>query len=380
MHNRIAFCMVLVALSCSWLVPAHCVAVTLDLVPAVDTETWPDAPFRWKDIAANLYVQAYRDTYTYDEAGVTVTFVAMQDSIFSGHLSASGLKPNFAYQVKLVGKPSGLWGSEGDDITNERIGYAGRWWRVTPNPGNSNDQDYEAHRDDPDYIFEGYLLFDFFVSDSLGYAEADFATVSSYHVLWWEGQRTRGGCDSPVRYSTVVGHAGDPAYDSEVGPLEVGVYAEIERLCEGETVLPGGAYDCRFFLTEESFHQSGEYEGNWLSVLVCDTLSFDLLGPAGIGPADGRQDLDGLRISPNPSVLSVNIVFSLTRATQVDASLYDTAGRLVAPIAEGDFPAGTHSLAWERLGSSGRRTPAGVYFCRVRAGRESRTRKVVVTD
>jgi hypothetical protein len=355
-------------------------AATLDLVPAVDTETWPDAPFRWKDIAANLYAQAYRDSYTYDEAVVTVTFDAAQDSIFNGHLSALGLKPNFAYQIKLVGKPSGLWGTEGDDVANERIGYAGRWWRVTPNPGNSNDQDYEAHRDDPDYIFEGYLLFDFFVSDSLGYAEADFATVSSYHVLWWEGQRTRGTCDSPVRYSTVVGHSDDPAYDSEIGPLEVGVYAEIERLCEGETVLPGGAYDCRFFLTEESFHQSGEYEGNWLSVLVCDTISLELLGPAGIRPADGKPDLGMLHVSPNPPKSSVNIMFSLPRAAEVEVAVYDTAGRLVTRIAKSDFTAGTHSLAWGGLDSSGRRSPAGVYFCRVQAGRESRTRKVVITD
>jgi hypothetical protein len=372
--------MALLALSCPWFMPTDCLATTLDLIPAVDTETWPDAPFRWKDIATNLYAEAYRDTYTYDQAAVTVTFDAMQDSVFSGHLSATGLKPNFAYQIKLVGKPSGLWGTEGDDVTNETIGYAGRWWRVTPNPGNSNDQDYEAHRDDPDYIFEGYLLFDFFVSDSLGYAEADFATVSSYHVLWWEGQRTRRPCDSPVRYSTVVGHASDPAYDSDVGPLEVGVYAEIERLCEGETVLPGGFYECRFFLTEESFHQSGEYEGNWLSVLVGDTLSFELLGPAGIRPADGKQDLEILSVSPNPSVSSVNIVFSLTRAAKVDAAVYDTAGRLVTRIAESDFPAGTHSLAWGGLESSGCRPHSGVYFCRVRAGKEPRTLKVVVID
>jgi hypothetical protein len=172
----------------------------------------------------------------------------------------------------------------------------------------------------------------------------------------------------------------DPAYDSDVGPLEVGVYAEIERLCEGETVLPGGAYDCRFFLTEESFHQSGEYEGNWLSVLVCDTLFFELLGSAGIRPTGGKPDLETLRVLPNPSRSSANIVFSLIRAAPVDAAVYNAAGRLIARVAEGDFTAGTHSLAWDGLDSSGRSTPAGVYFCRVRAGRESRTRKVVVTD
>jgi hypothetical protein len=380
LHRRFAICMVLTVWYCISLTPAMCPATSVDLVPAVDTETWPDAPFRWKDIATNLYAEAYRDSYTYDEASVLVTFETAQDSLWSGHLSAVGLKPNFAFQIKLVGKPSGLWGIEGDDIANERIGYAGRWWRVTPSPGNSTDQDYEAHCDDPEYIYEGYLLFDFFASDSLGSAEADFATASSYHVLWWEGQRARGSCDSPVRYSTVVGHAADPAYDTEVGPSVVGVYAEIERLCEGETMLPGGAYDCRFFLTEESFHQSGEYDGYWLSVLTCDTLHFELLGPAGITAKDERQDAGSLQISPNPSRTSVVITFSLSREAQVDIAIYDTAGRLVTPLAKGDFTAGTHSLTWPRLGSSGGVFPAGVYFCRIQAGEERQTRKVVVTN
>jgi hypothetical protein len=360
-------------------IPGTCLPATAELVPAVDTETWPDAPFRWKDIATNLYSQSYKDTYTYDDAGVTVTFESLQDSVFTGHLSAFGLKPNFAYQMKMVGKPTGSWGGDGDDITNEIIGYAGRWWRVTPNPGNSNDQDYEAHRDDPEYIFEGYLLFGFFVADRFGSAEVDFTTGSSYHVLWWDGQRARGACDSPVRYSTVVGQAGDPAYDGDVGPLDVGVYAEIERLCYGETVLPGGAYDCRFFLTEESFHQSGEDEGYWLSVLVCDTLAFDLRGLAGAGAADQALDPGPMRVLPNPAGSAAVVEFRLSRDAPVDLVVYDTAGRLVTRLADGGLPAGDHSLCWDGTDCSGRRVPAGIYFCRLRAYDEVRTRKIVLT-
>jgi len=378
LHSKRAICIVFAALavvSC----PEACFSSTVDLVPLVDTETWPDAPFRWKDIDANLYSQAYRDTYTYDQAGVVVAFEGTQDSVFAGHVSAVGLKPNFAYQVKLVGKPVGLWGAEGDDVTNERIGYAGRWWRVTPNPGNATDQDYEAHRDDPDYIYEGYLLMDFFVSDSLGAVEYDFAGRSSYHVLWWETQRPRGACDSPVRYSTVVGHASDPAYDSEVGPVEVGVYAEIERLCEGETVLPGGDYSCRFFLTEESFHQSGEDEGYWLSVLACDTLSFYLLGVAGVKGEEETRGPVSMHIVPNPSRSPAEAVFSLESKASVDLAIYDTAGRLVARPARRLLPAGTHSLPWDGLDSTGRKAPPGVYLYRLRVGDERHTRKFVLT-
>jgi hypothetical protein len=356
-----------------------CRSETIDLVPAVDVSTWPDAPFRWKDIATNLYAQAYRDTYRYEEAEVTVTFEAFQDSAYAGHLSGSHLKPNFAYQVKLVGKPEALWGPDGDDATNERIGYTGRWWRVTPNPGNATDQDYEAHRDDPEYIYEGYLLFDFFVTDRFGDAELDFATESSYHVLWWEGQRTRGTCDSPVLESTVVGQASDPAYDQDIGPVDIGVYAEIERLCYGEMGLGAGHYNCRFFLTEESFHQSGENEGNWLSVLVCDTLTFDLRGFAGAAAAHGGP-LDLGPPSPNPFTRETRVEFRLREEAAVDLAVYDAAGKRVADLVCGRMPRGYHAARWNGETGSGRRASPGVYFCRLSADGRVSLRKIVLVD
>ena len=236
------------------------------LVPATGLPPWPETPYRWRDVAAHPYALSYRDGYAYDSAAVTLTFEAAGESTFAGHLSASNLKPNFAYQMKLAGKPEDIWGGEGDDATNERLGYAGRWWRVQPNPGNSNDSDYEAHKDDPGYIYEGYLLFGFFVTDRLGSAEVDFRLSSSYHVLWWEHQRSPGVCDSPVDTVVVEGYTSDPAYGGDVGPVEVGVYAEIERLCHGGTTLPAGFYHCRFLLTEESFHQSGPPDLGWVGV------------------------------------------------------------------------------------------------------------------
>ena len=61
--------------------------------------------------------------YTYADASVTLTYQAGPGTTFEAHLSAADLKPNFAYQVKLVGKPTGLWGEDGDDLANENIGY-----------------------------------------------------------------------------------------------------------------------------------------------------------------------------------------------------------------------------------------------------------------
>lgn len=354
-----------------------CPPESAQLVPAIDVTTWPDAPFRWRDIAGNLYAAAYQDTYLYDDASVAITFESCQDSVFSGHLSGASLKPNFAYQVKLVGKPEGVWGPDGDDATNERIGYAGRWWRMTPNPGNSTDEDYEAHREDPDYVFEGYLLFDFFITDSLGSAEAAFVTDGSYHVLWWEHQRAKGPCDSPVLWSTVVGHAGDVAYDGDVGPLDVGVYAEIERLCDGETKLPAGAYNCRFILTEESFHQSGEGEGYWASVLKCDTLAFELGGPAGVEPGAGQSMIEITGAYPNPGGMTTVIGFLAERETRVELRVFDVEGRLVTTLLSGVVSEGRHSAAWDGTDSSGARPGPGLFFVRLEAGSSVETRKLI---
>jgi len=256
---------------------APCLQATEQLSNAPDVTTWPPAPYRWRDIGTNLYAQTYQDEYFYDDAIVTVTYTPCECLNFAGHLSAANLKPNFAYQIKLVGKPTGLWGEDGDDAVNELIGFTGRWWRTQPSTGNSSDADYNANHENPDYIFEGYLVIDFFLTDDEGAAEVDFEVHSSFHVLWWEHQRTPGTCDSPVKWHTVTGSAADPAYDVDVGPTDIGVFAEIERLCYGETTMPLGSYNCRLLLTEETFHQSGDGNGYWASAMSFDNLRFDVV-------------------------------------------------------------------------------------------------------
>jgi hypothetical protein len=357
------------------LAAGSCYAATAELVPA------GAADFRWRDIDANLYAESYRDSYTYYDASVIISFDTCLDSAYAGHLSASDLKPNFAYQMKLIGKPEAIWGEAGDDLSNERIGYAGRWWRVTPNPGNSNDADYEAHKDDPDYIYEGYLVFDFLITDSLGRADLDFASLSSYHVLWWEDQRTGHPCDSPVRWSTVVGHASDPAYDIEVGPIDVGVYGEIERLCYGGTTLPDGQYNCRFALTEESFHQSGEWEGLWATVLVCDTLSFETGCLAGLDhESAGCSTVTG-HVRPNPFSHETVFEFDHTSAGQFVVEIFDVRGRLIRRLAAGGPARGLPQVTWDGRDREGRRVAAGTYFyCLKPGGNPGGSGKVVLTD
>ena len=231
--------------------------------------------YRWADLAENNYAQTYIDAYSYDDATVTLTYQTGEPT-FTAHLLAVNLKPNFAYQVKLVGKPEGLFdpvSGGGDDISNENIGYAGRWWEVAPGVGNRLDSYYETFKDNPDYIFEAYLLCDFFLTDSVGNAELDISLDSSYHVLFWEWQGTPGSCDQPTKTTTVSGSAIDLAYDADIGTTEVGVYPQIERLCNGTTTMPLGTYKCRILLTEESFHTD---DGNWAPAMIYNDIEFNI--------------------------------------------------------------------------------------------------------
>ena len=245
---------------------------------------------RWMDMADNLYSSTYQGSFTYAQPLVIISYSNTAGS-FSGTLTATGLKPDFAYQMKLVGD------SDMDDWTNEQLGYAGRWWRVQPGPGNSNDTDYANHKDDPGYIYQGYLLFDYFLTDEQGNATVNFAVNSSYHVLWatndstgaGTGHKNPGENDSAVIYNdfTASPAINSLAYSTDYGSAHVGVFAEWEsgRALPGQLYLPQGGYLCHFILTEESFHQSGP-GGGWASVLEGD-VDFTTI-------PDGDINIDGV--------------------------------------------------------------------------------------
>ena len=257
------------------------------LVPCDAGLTSPSGQWRGRDVADNLYAETFRDAYTYADASVSVKIEADAPTL-RGTLTASGLKPNFAYQLKLVGIPG--------TPSNERIGLAGRWWReewrdgdwtagrnlndkgdgASPSP---NDQTYFKERDEPlassptgkRYRFTGYLLFDFFITDENGYATLDFDADSSYHVLWKTSQRGQGERDGAQKNATVTATPRHKAYGRDQPAQTVSVYGEWERLPAGGVRLAPGAYAGRLLLTEESFHQSGGlFAGNWAAAMAAD--------------------------------------------------------------------------------------------------------------
>jgi hypothetical protein len=78
---------------------------------------------------------------------------------------------------------------------------------------------------------------------------------------------------------------------------------------------------------------------------------------------------------PNPFNPETRLVFSLPGEGSVTLDIYDVLGRTVARLAEGLYPAGTHSVAWTPGGS----VSSGVYFVRLTVQSGSGKRDFVAT-
>jgi hypothetical protein len=257
--------------------------------------TSPTGYYRWLDVADQAYAASYRSSYDYTQASVNVSYQVLGGDL-QGKLVARNLKPNFAYQVKLVGDP------DLDPDANENIGFAGRWWQEICDPSgcysgrnlntkcdsnpcpaypeyNPNDIVYLATRDDPNYRYTGYMVFAYFVTDGSGKATLQFRVDSSYHVLFKDypvNQRTWTPEDGPIETASFDPSTSSKAYDFDYGLSTVGVFGEWEHLYVGAIHLRAGIYTCQIVLTEESFHGSGgTYAGNWAAAMG-GTISFEI--------------------------------------------------------------------------------------------------------
>ena len=248
--------------------------ITVCAAQDVTLQGLTDGNFRFKDIGGQAFSQTFISSYSYAAASVTFSFDVNDNDYLSGTITASGLKPNFAYQIKLAGNPSSEAVTDdekaaADDATNERLGYIGRWWRAQPSPGNSNDADYNINKGTAGYIYDAYLLIGFFVTDSSGNASLHFDGFNSFHVVWRVDQRPHPTTDGPVLPITVPDTTGNPAYDVALASRDFSLYGEHEptRDAPGHLAMPHEHYLCRLQLAEESFHDSGALAGSWTTAM-----------------------------------------------------------------------------------------------------------------
>lgn len=87
------------------------------------------------------------------------------------------------------------------------------------------------------------------------------------------------------------------------------------------------------------------------------------------GAVDGRPN-SGVPASfalhqnfPNPFNPSTSISFDLSKSSNVNLSVYDVNGKLVATLVNGRIEAGKHSVAW----NAGKNIPSGIYFAKLQS-------------
>jgi hypothetical protein len=72
-------------------------------------------------------------------------------------------------------------------------------------------------------------------------------------------------------------------------------------------------------------------------------------------------------------------VFELPAAARVDLAIYSVDGRLVRRLEESSLrSAGVHRVTWNGRSHQETRAVAGVYFCRLQAGEETATRRLLL--
>jgi hypothetical protein len=83
---------------------------------------------------------------------------------------------------------------------------------------------------------------------------------------------------------------------------------------------------------------------------------------------------------PNPFRRSTELGFWMGEAGAARLTVHDVSGRHLATVADGTFPVGRQTIAWDGRDDRGRALPAGVYFYRLDAAGRSETRKIVRLD
>lgn len=85
-----------------------------------------------------------------------------------------------------------------------------------------------------------------------------------------------------------------------------------------------------------------------------------------------------LQNRPNPFEETTAIQFELPRSSHVRIEIFDLVGRHVRTLADGNWPAGYHSVDWDRRNESGEFLRSGVYVYRIAAGEFRDQRKMIL--
>ena len=81
---------------------------------------------------------------------------------------------------------------------------------------------------------------------------------------------------------------------------------------------------------------------------------------------------------PNPFNPATEISYRIAGQQQVTLKIYDVAGRLVRTLVDEPQAAGVYSITWNGIDNAGATVSTGVYFYRLKAGKYTETRRMVL--
>lgn len=81
---------------------------------------------------------------------------------------------------------------------------------------------------------------------------------------------------------------------------------------------------------------------------------------------------------PNPFNAGTAISFELPERADLNITVYNILGQPVAVIAQGSFPAGSHTIEWNGKSENGSELSSGIYFYRMTAGQNVFVKKMVI--
>ena len=95
------------------------------------------------------------------------------------------------------------------------------------------------------------------------------------------------------------------------------------------------------------------------------------------GPIDpaARDVLSAIGVRPNPTRGATEFSFDLRQAGHVAVTVFDSRGRRVGSLFDGDLPAGPHRFVWNAAGMR-----AGLYLVHARGAGFEKTAKLAVSD
>ena len=81
---------------------------------------------------------------------------------------------------------------------------------------------------------------------------------------------------------------------------------------------------------------------------------------------------------PNPFNPSTTIIYGLDKESSVNVQIYDINGKLISTLEEAEQHLGWHSVEWNGTDMNNNNVPAGMYLCKVTAGNDIKTIKLML--